>query len=260
MLETLFITFREGLEAFLIVAIMLAYLTKTGRFNLVKPVYSGIVVALLISATTGYHIQELAQDPIWEGILAFIAGGLVASLTWYVMKNAKNIRQDIQNNLEIQASQDGVLAEIGIFFFTVLMIAREGMETALMLGTVSAQESASTIATGAALGLVLVAVIGYFWIKQSNRINLKLFMQVTGIFLILFSVHLFLYGVHELSEMSALPLPESLNIAIHHATESFEPDQPVGQIITYSLLVVPCAWLAFVWLRDKAMRNAAAAE
>ena len=260
MLETMLITFREGLEAFLIVAIMLAYLSKTGRYNLIKPVYAGIAVALLVSATTGYHIRELAEEPVWEGTLALMAGGLVASLTWYVMKTAKTIRQDIHNRLEKEASQEGVLAEIGIFFFTVLMISREGMETALMLGTVSAQESAAAIFGGAALGIALVAMMGFFWIKQSNKINLKLFLQVTGIFLILFSVHLFLYGLHELSEMSILPLPEDLNMTFHHVTESFEPDQPIGQIITYSLIVVPCGWLGFVWLRDRFARTGTAAE
>ncbi len=259
MVETLLITFREGLEAFLIVAIMLAYLTKTGRFNLIQPVYYGIGLALLISATTGYHIQELAEDPIAEGILALIAGALVATLTVYVMRTAKTIRQDIHDRLEKHAAhEDDTLAEIGIFFFTALMIAREGMETALMLGTISSQTGALGMLAGAAGGLALVAVIGYFWIKQSHKINLKLFMQVTGIFLVLFSVHLFLYGLHELSEMQALPLPENMNIAFHHMTEGFEPSAPLGQVITYSLLVIPVGWLLFSYFRGNSKKLEAA--
>ncbi len=253
------ITFREGLESFLIVAIILAYLTKTGRFNLIKPVYSGIAAALIVNATTGYHVQELAENPVWEGTLAFIAGGLVASLTWYVMKTARTIRQDIHNRIDKQATQDGVLAEIGIFFFTVLMISREGMETALMLGAVSAQQSASALLAGAALGIALAGLIGYCWIRQSNKINIRLFLQVTGIFLILFSAHLFLYGLHELSEMSALPLPDDLNVSFHNLTEAFEPGHLFGQFVTYSLLAAPCAWLAFSWLKGK-IGSAGAAE
>lgn len=260
MLETLLITFREGLEAFLIVAIMLAYLTKTGRFNLITPVYAGSIVALLISATTGYHIKEMASNPVTEGTLALIAGGLVATLTVYVMKTAKTIRQEIHSRLEKQAEQDGAMAEIGIFLFTVLMISREGMETALMLGSLSKHIGGEATLVGIGGGLALVGLIGYFWIKQSHRINLKLFLQVTGIFLVLFSVHLFLYGMHELSEMGALPLPDSMNMAFHTFTERFEPDHPIGQAITYSLLVIPCGWLLVSYLRDRFAAIPAGAE
>ena len=261
MLETMLITFREGLEAFLIVAITLAYLTKTGRFNLVKPAWFGVIVALIISATTGYHIQELAGEPVTEGILALIAGGLVATLTVYVMKTAGTIRQDIHNRIEKHAAQDGALAEIGIFFFVVLMISREGMETALMLGALTGKTETSALMGGAMLGLALVGVIGYFWIRQSHRINLKLFMQVTGIFLVLFSIHLFLYGLHELSEMHAIPfLSEEMTITFHHMTEPFEPGEPIGNLITYSLLAIPCGWLFVSYLRGKPETQAAAAE
>jgi high-affinity iron transporter len=251
MLETLLITFREGLEAFLIVAIMLAYIKKTGRGNLITPIYCGTVVALFISATTGYHIRELAQDPRMEGILALIAGVLVASLTVFVMKNARHIRQQINDRVEKHASQQGVIAEIGIFLFTVLMISREGMETALMLGGISAYTDGASLLAGAAGGLVLVALIGFAWIRQSKNINLRLFMQVTGVFLVLFSCQLFLYGIHELSETGALPFGDEMNMAIHTNTERFETSQPIGQIIIYSLLVVPCAWLLFSYTREK---------
>lgn len=81
MLETAIITFREGLEMFLIVAITLAYLAKTNRPHLKKPVYWGIAVALFVSVTTGWHIAELAEDPMTEGVLAITAGVLVATMT-----------------------------------------------------------------------------------------------------------------------------------------------------------------------------------
>lgn len=255
MTETLLITFREGLEAFLIVAIMLAYLTKTGRYNLVKPVYSGVVIALLISATTGYHINRLAQDPIWEGCLALIAGGLVASLTYYVMRGAHKIKQGITTRIDREAARDGVLAEIGIFAFTILMISREGMETALMLGSLQNQTGSAAMVLGGLAGLALAGLIGMAWIKQSHRINLRLFMQVTGVFLVLFAIQLFIYGIHELSEMSALPFVD--NITIHNATESFEGDGIMGKILTYGLIAVPCAWLIGSYARDRFKKPAA---
>jgi high-affinity iron transporter len=223
MLETLIVVFREGLEAFLIVAIMLAYVTKTGHSGLRKPIFAGIGLAALISVTTGWHVAELAQDPIWEGSLAMIAGALVASFTLYVMKTAQNIRSGIHESLEKKAQEEGALADIAVFAFTVLMVSREGMETALMLGTLSSQNDAIMMWLGAGLGAALVGVIAYLWASQSQRINLRLFLQVTGVFLVLFSVDLFLYGLHELSEMNAIPLiGDDMNTNFHIWTEAIE--------------------------------------
>jgi high-affinity iron transporter len=252
MFETLIITFREGLEAFLIVAIMAAYLMKTGRGQLMTPLFAGIGAALLISATTGWHVAELAEDPIWEGWLALSAGALVASFTIFIMMNAKNIRGNLHDLIDIQAQKTGVFAAIGVFIFTTLMIAREGMETALMLGAISAQTDAMNMWIGALLGLVSVAVIGFLWVTQSNRINLKLFMQVTGIFLILFAIDLFIYGVHELSEMYAIPfVGQGVNEFLHINTEMFGHGSIYSQIVTYGLLVVPAGWLILSYLSDK---------
>lgn len=244
MFETLVITFREGLEAFLIVAIMAAYLMKTGRQNLMPALYGGIGAAVLISATTGWHVAELAEDPIWEGTLAMAAGALVASFTIFIMRNAKNIKGNIHQSMESQADKGGILAMAGIFIFTVLMIAREGMETALMLGAISAQTNATSMWIGALAGLLSVAAIGFLWVTQSNRINLKLFMQVTGIFLILFAIDLFIYGVHELSEMYAIPfVGYGVNAFLHENTEIFGHGSLYSQIVTYALICVPAGWL-----------------
>lgn len=249
MLETLLITFREGLEAFLIVAIMLAYLKNTGRLHLIKPVYAGVAVALLISATTGWHVAELAEDPAWEGSLSLIAGAMVASFTVYIMRTAKTIRQEIGNSLEKRAQQEGIWAEFGVFFFTILMVAREGMETALMLGSITAQNDGTMMLAGGIAGLACVALIAYLWTSQSRRINLRLFLQVTGIFLVLFSVHLFIYGLHELSEMNAIPLiGDDMNTKFHIMTE---PVEEAGGYITTGLMIVPMLWLLGSFLRDK---------
>lgn len=259
MLETLLITFREGLEAFLIVAIMLAFVTRTNRNYLRKPIIAGVVVALIISATTGWHIAELAQDPVWEGSLALIAGALVASFTWYIMRNAKHIGGDIRAKLEEAdekaQSGDQAFAEIGVFAFTILMVAREGTETALMLGTISAQEDASQMWIGAMLGLVSISVIAFLWSAQSHRINMRAFLQVTGIFLILFAIHLFMYGIHELSEMSALPfIGDTANMNIHYYSEFIESSWFEG-LTTAGLLLVPFGWLSISFIRDRFFYN-----
>lgn len=249
MLETLLITFREGLEAFLIVAITLAYLTKTGRDNLKKPVYAGIIVALIVSATTGFHIAEMADTPLMEGWLALVAGVLVASLTYYMMTTAHKIKEHIGNTVERHAAKAGKGAMIGMFIFTVVMIAREGMETALMLGAISSKTESSSMLMGAVAGLGLTAFIGYLWATQSHKINLKAFMQVTGIFLFLFAVHLFLYGVYELTEVEGSIF---YNDAVHQAMKPWVSSKTLfGQLTIYGLLVVPCAWLMIVAVKDK---------
>lgn len=249
MLETAVITFREGLEMFLIVAIMLAYLTKSGHTHLREAVYWGIGVAALISLTTGWHIAELAQEPLMEGGLAIAAGVLVASLTYTMMKKAKTIRTDIGARLEQNAAKDGFAAMAGVFAFTVLMIAREGMETAMMLGAMSGAINQGDLLVGALIGFAAVGGIGYLWVKQSTRINLRVFMQVTGIFLILFCVHLFIYGFHELTEVSAVPFVD--NFYWHNLTEPLEPSEPIGQIIALGLLAIPCGWLFINYLRNR---------
>lgn len=255
MIETLLITFREGLEAFLIVSIMLAFVTRTGRENLKKPIYGGIITALIISATTGWHIANLAQEPVWEGSLALIAGALVASFTWYIMKNAKNIRGDIHSRMERSVTESNAGeqagAEIGIFLITILMVAREGMETALMLGTISAQNNAADMWIGALLGLGAITIIAALWASQSHKINIKAFMQVTGAFLILFAIHLFMYGIHELSEMASIPLiGEEANTFIHIHTEVIESPW-FENLVTAGLILVPTAWLGYSFIKDK---------
>ena len=251
MIETLIVVFREGLEAFLVIAIMLAYLGNTGRANLKTPIYAGIVTALLICALTWWRVAELAQNPLWEGSLAILAGILVASFTIYVMKTAKNIRSNICKQLEKSVNKGGVLTVIGLFVFTVLMMSREGMETALMLGTISAQKNSGQMMVGAGLALMLVALIGFLWIKQSSKINLRLFLQVTGVFLILFSIYLFFYGMHELSEIMAIPfIGETANIEFHTASEIIETPL-VGGLLSLALIGLPILWIGVSWLKER---------
>ena len=249
MLETSLITFREGLEAFLIVAIMLAYLNKTGKKHLMEPVYWGAGVAVLISATTGWHIAELAQEPVMEGALAIAAGVLVASLTYMMMKGAKNIKKKISEGIDKNAEKGGFAALFGMFAFTIVMVAREGMETAMMLGSMAGAVNKSDMMVGAFLGFAAVGVMGYLWFKQSRRVNIGLFMQVTGIFLMLFCVHLFIYGFHELTEAGVVPGID--NFYWHVLTEPLEPGEPIGRMITISLLAIPCLWLLIGYVREK---------
>src|SRR5262249_50025157 len=130
MLQAFVITLREGLEAFLIVAISLAYLRKSGRNELVNAVRLGIVVAVALSIGASMLFQRAANQSLWEGLLAVAAAVSVASLTVHMWRTARRIKRDIEGHLYSSTLKTGTAAFLGVFGFTLLMISREGMETA----------------------------------------------------------------------------------------------------------------------------------
>ena len=241
MSQAFVITLREGLEAFLIVAISLAYLRKTGRQQLIPAVRWGIVLSVLLSVAAAVLFQRASNQALWEGVLALTAAVLVATLIVHMWRHGKRLKKEIETRLESSAVQTGAKAFAGVFLFTVLMITREGMETALLMGTLILQSSASSIIAGAALGTVCAAFVAWLWSRYGHRVNLALFFQVTAVFLAVFVVQLLIYGFHELTEANLFPGSETL----HWATEPYGPDGRYGQFLTYLLVLLPLGWLAF---------------
>jgi high-affinity iron transporter len=237
MLQAFVITLREGLEAFLIVAISLAYLRKSGRGELARAVHTGIVAALAISGVGGYLLYNASNQELLEGPLALIAA---VSVTWMVVhmwRAGRRMKGDIEGHLASSSVRAGAGAFLGVFLFTVLMVSREGMETALLL--LQLKETLH-LALGAALGLAGAAMLASLWSRYGHRVNLGLFFQVTAIFLFVFVVQLLIGGVHEMSEQNMLPFSEP----IHEATEAWGPDSAFGHALTYALVLLPAGWLA----------------
>ncbi len=241
MLQAFGITLREGLEAFLIVAISLAYLRKTGRHQLVPAVRWGIGVSILLSIGAAMLFQRANNQALWEGVLALTAAVLVSTLIVHMWRHAKRLKKEIETRLEASALNTGAKAFAGVFFFTLLMITREGMETALLIGTLWFQTSATDIVMGAFGGTIVAAFVAWLWSRYGHRVNLALFFQVTAVFLAVFVVQLLIYGFHELTEANIFPYSEPL----HWATEPYGPDGRYGQYLTYLLVLLPMAWLAF---------------
>jgi high-affinity iron transporter len=241
MLPAFTITLREGLEAFLIVAISLAYLRKTGRQQLVSAVHWGIGLSLVLSAGAAYLFSQASNQALWEGILALTAAVLVATLIVHMWRHGKRLKREIETRLESSALQLGTKAFVGVFLFTVLMITREGMETALLMGTLISQNSAANITGGAAAGVLCAAFVAWLWSRYGHRVNLALFFQVTALFLGVFVVQLFIYGFHELTEANLFTGSEWY----HDATEPYGPDGRYGKYLSYMLLMLPLGWLAF---------------
>jgi len=238
MLQAFVITLREGLEAFLIVAISLAYLRKSGRAELVRAVHWGIATALAVSATGGYLLFHAANQEWLEGPLAIVAAVSVAILTVHMWRAGRRMKGEIENHLRSSTLRGGTAAFAGVFLFTLLMVSREGMETALLL--MQLRETVY-LAVGALLGVAGAAFVASLWSRYGHRVNLGLFFQVTAIFLFVFVVQLFIQGIHEMSEQSLLPYSQFL----HESTESWGPDSAFGHLLTYMLVIAPATWLVF---------------
>jgi high-affinity iron transporter len=236
MLQAFIITLREGFEAFLIVAISLAYLRQTGRSQLTAAVHWGVAVALGISVLGGYLLYNAANQEWLDGPLALVAA---VSVTWMIVhmwRYGRRMKGDIEGRLRSSTSRAGAGAFVGVFLFAVLMVSREGIETALLL--IQLRETAH-LAAAAVVGLAGSASLAWLWSRYGRRINLSLFFQLTAIFLLVFVVELVIQGFHEMAEQHFLPYSD----IIHERTESWGPDSLFGHLLTYLLVVLPVGWL-----------------
>jgi high-affinity iron transporter len=247
MLQAFVITLREGLEAFLIVAISLAYLRKTGRRALVPAVHWGIAASVALSILAGVLLARASNQALWEGVLAMVAAVLVASLTVHMWRAGRRMKADIEGRLETSSARAGRSAFFGVFGFTLLMITREGMETALLMNALLFQVQSIQIIGGAVAGTLIAAGIAWMWSRYGYRINLARFFQVTAVFLFVFVFQLLIYGFHELTEANLFAGSE----AWHNATEPYGPDGVYGQYLTYLLVLLPVGWLALSGLLSR---------
>ena len=236
MFQAFVITWREGLEAFLIVAISLSFLRKAGRAALIPAVHWGIAVALGVSAVGGYVMFHAANQEWLDGPLAIVAAASVTWLTVHMWRTGRRMKSDIEVRLESSTARPGAAAFTGVFLFTLLMVSREGLETALLL--MQLRETVY-LALGAAAGVVGAAAIAWLWSRYGRRVNLGLFFQATALFLFVFVVQLVISGTHEMAEQGFLPYSEIL----HARTESWGPDSAFGHFLTYLLVVLPLGWV-----------------
>ena len=244
MFQAFVIVLREGFEAFLIVSVIVSYLARTNRRHLLAPVGWGIAASLLLSGGLGFLLQQRGYDPLWEGILGLVAVAFVSTLVIQMWRHGRYLKQETEQKLSTFASRPTTWwAVAGVFLFTVLMITREGIETALML----LQVRDPGFLAGAALGLLCTAGMAALWARCSHLINLKLFFQVTSIFLLLFLGQILLYAFHELSEAGILPASE----AFHAATEPFSPDGRFGRWFSLVTITVCMGCLLVAWGRQR---------
>jgi high-affinity iron transporter len=250
MIPALIIVFREGFEAFLSVAIIFAFLRKTGRDWLRPAVYAGIVASIIASFALGWWLMRVNQS-FWEGVLGLVAAVLVASFVVHVWRTAPKMKGEMERRLDVYASPASrLMAVAGVFFFTTLMVTREGMETALML----IQVRNSRFILGSLLGIAAAAAMSWAWAHYGHRIDVKRFFQVTGLFLLLFTIQILFYSIHEFSEAEVLG---KWSEAIHNATEPYSPVGVYGKWISVLMVGLCAAWLVGASMKDRFARSRA---
>ena len=270
MLNSFIIVMREGFESFLLVAVILAYLRKSGQKWLNSSVYIAIVLALAASgglayvlnngvddATVqrifgafigGYISQFFANEALREAVLGAIAVVMVGTLVIHMWRTGPKIQQRMRERLSAVSSKSSRVAAVaGIFAFTFLMITREGMETALML----MQVRDPNLVSGVLLGLLAAVAFAFGWARFGHLLNVRRFFQVTGIFLLLFMVQISIYSFHEFSEAGLLPNSEVL----HAATEKFSPDGLYGKWFSPIMIGICALWLLGAWLIDRRAKS-----
>ncbi len=241
MLQSFIIVWREGFEAFLIVAIIYSYLKKAGKGLLIPALYWGIGASLIASGVLGYFLLQGANQPLWEGVAGIVAAVLVAWLVTHMWFTASAMKKNMESRLSRAAEKPATKAAwLGVFLFTVFMISREGMETALLLIQLRGVHAATA---GILFGLAAAGLMAVAWARFGNLIDLKLFFQVTALFLFLFVLQILIYSFHEFTEAGLLPNSE----ALHLATEPFSPQGIYGQWLGVLMLGICGLWLLGAW-------------
>jgi high-affinity iron transporter len=248
-LQALLISFREGLESFLIVGVILAYLRKTGRGSLVRGVHLGLAVSLVTCTVGAYFwyrwLQSETGGPnqsLFEGIGALTAALLVGFMLWQTVRAGRRLKGDIEAKIDRATGGDGSIstrALLAVALVTMLLVTREGLEAVLFLGVQTFAARTALTAAGAVVGLAGAGIIAWFWTRLGHRLQIGIVLRVTTIFLAIFLAQLLIYGVHELAESGFIQGSQ----AFHDATEKFGPDGNIGKWISYSLAGAPVLYL-----------------
>ncbi|WP_055590479.1 iron uptake transporter permease EfeU [Peterkaempfera griseoplana] len=264
---------REGLEASLVVCILVAYLVKTGRRDRLTPVWLGVAAAVVLSMAFGAVLQFGSSTLTFEaqealgGSLSIIAVGLVTWMVFWMRRTARHLKAELQGKLDAALAM-GTLALVVTSF---LAVGREGLETALFIWTaVQATDDGVRPLVGAVLGLLTAALLGWLFYRGAVRINLAKFFTWTGAMLVVVAAGVLAYGFHDLQEAGWLPglgtllfdISSTIPVDSWYGTLlkgvfNFQPDPTVLQVAVWAVYLVPT--MAFFLRRAAAPAPAPAA-
>ena len=211
MLEALVVTLREGIEAALVVAIIVAFLRRQGRERFLAVVWAGIAAAVVASLAGAALLERVAiSEEVFEGVLYTASAAIVASMTVWMWRHSSGLAGQMKGSLgRILERRRAWSVAAGLFAFTFLMVFREGVETVLFLSALSLATRTIFAWLGAGLGIAAAVAFGYFFVRGSLRIDLGRFFKITGITLLIFTAQLAMNGYHELSEAGWVPANET---------------------------------------------------
>ncbi|WP_327262232.1 FTR1 family protein [Streptomyces sp. NBC_01232] len=254
---------REGLEASLVVCILVAYLVKTERRDALRPVWLGIAIACGLSLAFGAMLEFGTQELTFEaqellgGALSIISVGLVTWMVFWMKRTARHLKADLHGKLDTALAM-GTAALVATAF---LAVGREGLETALFVwASVRASgEGSSAPLIGVLLGIGTAIVMGYLFYRGAVKINLAKFFRWTGAMLVVVAAGVLAYGVHDLQEarflgglgdkafdISETIPPDSWYGTLLKGVFNFQPDPTVLQLTVWLLYLVPVLTLFLV--------------
>jgi len=205
-LSAFLIALREGVEASLVVGIILVYLSRTGRGGLVRFVWYGVAAAAALSLGVAVALERwrISEDG-FEGLMLLIASVFVITMIVWMNRVARHLKEEIEQKVEAYAERAGSAAGWGIFLFVFLMVLREGAELALILRAVELSSEGLQTWIGTIVGIAAAVAVGLFFFKGTLRVPLHRFFAATSVILMLVAFQLALTGIHELSEARWLP-------------------------------------------------------
>ena len=206
MLSAFLIALREGVEASLVVGIILVYLSRTGRSHLARFAWYGVAVAAALSLGVAIALERwrISEDG-FEGLMLLVAAVFVITMIVWMNRVARHLKKEIEQKVESYAGRAGAAAGWGIFLFVFLMVVREGAELALILRAVELSSEGLQTWIGTIFGIAAAVAVGLFFFKGTLRVPLHRFFAVTTVILMLVAFQLALTGLHELSEARWLP-------------------------------------------------------
>lgn len=208
MATSFLLSLREGLEAALIIGIVLGVLRKMDRRNLYSSVWLGALCAVLVSILAAIGLNwvgaefEGQGEQLFEGITMLLAAGVLTWMVFWMRKQSKTLKQDIEVGVREAAQGSGQRA---LFFLAFLAVVREGIELALFLLAARLASNPMQEFVGAVLGISSAALLGWIIFASSRRLSLTKFFQSTNVLLALFGAGLVGLGIHEFNELGWIP-------------------------------------------------------
>ncbi|NGN63244.1 FTR1 family protein [Streptomyces sp. A7024] len=260
---------REGLEASLVVCILIAYLVKTGRREALRPVWLGVAAAVALSVVFQAALQLTENELTFEAIellggsLSIVAVGLVTWMIFWMKRTARHLKAELQGKLD--AALD--MGKGALVLVAFLAVGREGMETSLFVWTSvrTSTEGSTTPMLGALLGILTAVAMGWLFYRGALKINLARFFTWTGAMLVVVAAGVLAYGMHDLQEARFLPGLGNKAFDISSTFDSgswygtllkgifnFQPDPTWLQVVMWLAYIVPTL---FLFLRPGKVSN-----